>query len=70
MRRFRVMSDAHHYFQEHAVQALQKARSMPFGRMKESIAVFARVYHLLAREAAFGFNTRHLADLRIAKRME
>jgi hypothetical protein len=64
------MSDAHHYFQAHAVEAVRKARAMRFGRMKQKQRMVARVYHLLAKEAAFRPNFHHLEDFRAARRLE
>lgn len=64
------MSDAHHYFPAHAVEAVRKARATPLGRMKQKQRVVARVYHLLAKEAAFSSNIHHLNDFRAAQRME
>lgn len=43
---------------------------MPVGRMKQKQRVVARVYHLLAKEAAFSSNIHHLNDFRAAQRME
>lgn len=64
------MSDACDYFRAHAVAAVQKARALPFGRDKSKQRVVARVYHLLAKEAAYQPNVRHLEDFRIARRLE
>jgi hypothetical protein len=64
------MSDAHHYFQAHAIEAVRKARSMPLGHMKRKQRTVARVYHLLAKEAAHAPNLHHLDDFRAARRLE
>jgi hypothetical protein len=56
------MSDAHHYFMAHAIRATLKARKMPRGRIKKKQRVVARVYHLLAKEAAFAPNLHHMDD--------
>lgn len=58
------MSDAHHYFQAHAVEAVRKARALPAGQAKYKQRVVARIYHLLAKEAAFRPNLHHLDDFR------
>src|SRR5882724_12797767 len=42
------MSDAYDYFRAHAVAALEKARSLPFGKLKRKQRTVARIYHLLA----------------------
>jgi hypothetical protein len=64
------MSDAYDYFRAHAVAAVQKARALPFGRDKSKQRVVARVYHLLAREAAYRPNLHHLDDFRAARQVE
>ena len=64
------MSDAYDYFKAHAIAATQKARALPFGRDKQKQRVVARVYHLLAREAAFTPNVHHLDEFRAAQRLE
>ena len=64
------MSDAYDYFKAHAVAAVQKARALPFGRNKRKQRVVARVYHLLAKEAAFAPNLHHLDDFRAAQMVE
>jgi hypothetical protein len=64
------MSDAHDYFMSHAVAAVQKARAMPFSPLKRKQRTVARVYHLLAKEAAYASNIRHLDDFRVAKRLQ
>ena len=63
------MSDAHHNFKAHA-EAVCKARAMRFSRTKQKQRTVARVYHLLAKEAAFRPNLHHLDDFRAAKRLE
>jgi hypothetical protein len=65
-----VMSDAYDYFKAHAVAAVQKARALPFGRDKSKQRVVARVYHLLAKEAAYAPNLHHLDDFRAARHVE
>jgi hypothetical protein len=64
------MSDAHDYFKAHAVAAVRKARALPFGRLKHKQRTVARVYHLLARDAAFGPNVDKLDDFRAAREAE
>ena len=64
------MSDACDYFRAHAIAAVRKARALPFGRDKRKQRVVARVYHLLAREAAYTPNLHHLDDFRAAKQLE
>ena len=64
------MSDAYDYFRAHAIAALHKARALPFDRDKSKQRVVARVYHLLAREAAYTPNLHHLDDFRTARRLE
>jgi hypothetical protein len=64
------MSDAADYFMSHAVSATLKARAMPRGRLRDKQRVVARVYHLLAKEAALGPNIAHLDDFRAARRAE
>jgi hypothetical protein len=64
------MSDAYDYLKAHAVAAIQKARALPFGRDKTKQRAVARVYHLLAREAAFAPNVHHLDEFRAAQRLE
>ena len=64
------MSDAYDYFRAHAIAATQKARALPFGRDRAKQRVVARVYHLLAREAAFAPNVHHLDEFRAAQRLE
>ena len=54
----------------HAVRATLKARKMARGRIKKKQRVVARVYHLLAKEAAFRPNLHHLDDFRTARRLE
>jgi hypothetical protein len=64
------MSDAHDYFRAHAVAAVHKARSLPVGELKKKQRTVARVYHLLAKEAAYGPNIHHLDDFRAARQLE
>jgi hypothetical protein len=64
------MSDAQDYFRAHAITALQKARSLPFGKLKRKQRTVARIYHLLAKEAAYVPNVHHLDDFRAARQME
>jgi hypothetical protein len=64
------MSDAYDYFQAHAVEAVRKARRLPSGRTKQKQRTVARVYHLLAKEAAYAPNIHHLDDFRSARRLE
>ncbi len=64
------MSDAYDYFRAHAVAAVHKARALPFGRDKSKQRLVARVYHLLAKEAAHRPNVHHLEDFRAARRLE
>ena len=49
---------------------MRKARALPSGRTKQKQRVVARVYHLLAKEAAFRPNLHHLDDFRTARRLE
>jgi hypothetical protein len=64
------MSDAYDYFRAHAVTALEKARSLPFGKWKRKQRTVARIYHLLAKEAAYALNIHQLDDFRAAKQLE
>jgi len=64
------MSDAYDYFRAHAIAATRKARALPCGRDKNKQRVVARVYHLLAREAAYTPNLHHLDDFRAARQLE
>lgn len=64
------MSDSHHYFMAHAREAILKARGLPQGRVKARQRVVARVYHLLAKEAAYAPNFHHLDDFRKAREEE
>jgi hypothetical protein len=43
---------------------------MPRGRIKEKQRVVARVFHLLAKEAAFAPNLHHMDDFRKAREVE
>jgi hypothetical protein len=60
------MSDAYDY----ALEAARKARLLPSGRAKQKQRTVARVYHLLAKEAAYAPNFHHLDDFRAASRLE
>jgi hypothetical protein len=64
------MSDAHHYFLAHAREAIDKARRMPPGHLKRKQRVVARVYHLLAKEAAYTPNHHYMNDFRKARELE
>jgi hypothetical protein len=64
------MSDAFHYFRSHAVRALCKARAMPLGRIRHLQAMAGRIYHLLAKEAAYSPNLHHMDDFRAAQKLE
>jgi hypothetical protein len=64
------MSDSHHYFLAHARAATIKARRLPTGRVKAKQRVVARVYHLLAKEAAYAPNLHHLSDFKKAREEE
>jgi hypothetical protein len=68
--RWKPVSDAYDYFKAHAITATRKARALPFGRDKQKQRVVARVYHLLAREAAFVPNVHRLDAFRAAQRLE
>lgn len=61
------MSDATDYPMAHAVQATLAARKMPPSEVKIKMRQIARVYHLLAKEGALGFNISFLDDYRAAK---
>ena len=58
------MSDAYDYFRAHAVAAALKARRLPRGRIRDKQRTVARMYHLLAKEAAGDCNVQHLDDYR------
>ena len=64
------MSDSHHYLLAHAREAVLKARQLPKGRVKAKQRVVARVYHLLAKEAAYAPNLHHMDDFRKAREVE
>ena len=64
------MSDAYDYFRAHAIAAMRKARALPFGSDKNKQRVVARVYHLLAKEAAYTPNLHHLDDFRATRQLE
>jgi hypothetical protein len=54
----------------HAVRAALKAREMPRGRIKRKQRVVARIYHLLAKEAAYTSNLHHMDEFRKAREVE
>jgi hypothetical protein len=54
----------------HAVRATLKARKMPRGRVKKRQRAVAKVFHLLAKEAAYAPNLHHLDDFRKAREVE
>ncbi len=58
------MSDAYDYFLSHAVEAIRTARNLPRGRIRDKQRTVARMYHLLAKEAAVDCNVQHLDDYR------
>lgn len=65
------MSDITDYFMAHARTATRKARRMPRGTSsRHKQRAVARVYHLLAREAAYVSNIEHLDDFRAARDLE
>jgi len=64
------MSDSHHYFLAHAREAIGKAQRMPPGLVKRKQRTVARVYHLLAKEAAYVPNHHHIDDFRAARELE
>jgi hypothetical protein len=43
---------------------------LPRGRVKKKQRVVARVYHLLAKEAAYASNFHHMDDFRNAREVE
>jgi len=43
---------------------------LPTGRVKAKQRVVARVYHLLAKEAAFAPNLHHMEEFRKAREVE
>jgi hypothetical protein len=49
---------------------LKKARSLPFGKLKRKQRTAARIYHLLAKEAAYAPNVDQLDDFRAARQLE
>ena len=66
-----MMSDITDYFLAHARQATRKARRMRHGTVNRNRQrVVARVYHLLAKEAAYTPNVDRLDDFRSAQRLE
>jgi hypothetical protein len=65
------MSDILHYFMAHARRATLKARGMKRGTaLRKRQRTVARVYHLLAKEAAYHSNVEHLDDFRRVQRLE
>jgi hypothetical protein len=54
----------------HAIRATLKARKMLVGRTKKRQRAVAHVYHLLAKEAAYGPNVHHMDDFRKARDVE
>jgi phosphoribosylformimino-5-aminoimidazole carboxamide ribonucleotide (ProFAR) isomerase len=62
------MSDAADYFLAHARSAVRKARRMERGAWRNRQRRVARVYHLLAKQAARGANVARMVDLRQANR--
>jgi hypothetical protein len=65
------MSDIVHYFMAHARRATLKARRMTRGTTtRQRQRTVARVYHLLAKEAAYQSNVEHLDDFCRTQRFE
>jgi hypothetical protein len=65
------MSDILHYFLAHARTATQKARTFEQGSAsRRRQRTVARVYHLLAKEAAYTSNVDRLDEFRTANRFE
>ncbi|MDQ8729393.1 hypothetical protein [Bradyrhizobium sp. LHD-71] len=65
------MSDITHYFMAHARSAVRKARGMKRGTShRNRQRTVARVYHLLAKEAAYTSNVQYLDDFRKIQRLE
>ena len=65
------MSDITHYFLAYARSATRRARGMRRGTSsRRRQRAIARVYHLLAKEAAYGPNVAYLEDFRAAQRLE
>jgi hypothetical protein len=65
------MSDATDYFLAYARTATRKARRMRRGTSSRNRQrMVARVYHLLAKEAAYEPNVEYLDDFRTAQRFE
>jgi hypothetical protein len=64
------MSDGFHCFRAHAVPALCKARMMPLGRIRHLQTVEGKIYHLLAKEAAYAPNLHHMDDFGAAQKLE
>jgi hypothetical protein len=65
-----MMSDAADYFLAHARSAVRKARRMERGAWRNRQRLVARVYHLLAKEAAHGSNVAYIEDFRKTKELE
>ena len=64
------MSDATDYLMAHAVQTTLEARKLPRSEMKTKLRRIGRIYHLLAKEGAYGFNISFLDDYRTVKAAE
>lgn len=64
------MSDATDYLMAHAVQATLEARTLPPGELKTKMRRVGRIYHLLAKEGAYGSNISFLDDYRAVKAFE
>ena len=64
------MSDATDYLMAHAVQTTLEARKLPPSEMKTKLRRIGRIYHLLAKEGAYGFNISFLDDYRVVKAAE
>ena len=65
------MSDSTDYFLSYARSAVRTARRMRRGTQgRNGQRAVARVYHLLAKEAAFAPNLQYLDDFRAAQRLE
>jgi hypothetical protein len=64
------MSDAADYFLAHARRATRKARGIQRGAGRARQRLVARIYHLLAKEAAYGPNLAYIEDFRKAQRLE
>jgi hypothetical protein len=64
------MSDATDYLMAHAVQTTLEARQLLPSELKTKLRRIGRIYHLLAKEGAYGFNIPFLDDYRAAKAAE